>query len=109
MQLCSVDLAQMKLVFSEKEEPYVLFDALVDFYCQLSRNNFWRPLLMHGASLGRTEIVLVIEKQYERQVKGWLKQAAEKIGSKLEIVDPPEGMVAEIDREVLSFLKDMAR
>ncbi len=107
MQLCSVDLAEMKLMFTEEEaeDAYALFDVFTNFYRQLSGNKDWRAILTHDPSVKRGEIVFTIEKKYEQRVRRWFKGALYVAHNNLEEVKAPENMAVEIDREIFFFTK----
>ncbi len=111
MQLCGVDLVEMKLIFTEQEtdDAYALFDVFTDFYRRLSGNKGWRALLTHSPSVKQGEIVFIIEKKYEQRVRQWLTGALYVTRNSLEEIKAPENMAAEIDQKILSFLKSIAR
>ncbi len=111
MQLCGVDLVQLWLTFnSEDVDEEELTERFYFFYQSLSHNEDWSILLRRTPQLGQRELVFVIEKKYEQRVKRWLRTAARLYGStELQEIGPRPNIVAQVDREVMGFLKDLSR
>ncbi len=108
MQLCSIDLVQMKLIYTEKEPGKYFVDNLTEFYRKLTQDGLWLPLEYILPS-GTVEAIFMIEKKYEQKVKDFLKKAAAEEGLELEFVEAPEKMAVENNRKLYPLLTGAMR